>query len=90
MIDSLKKTFDFINNMGYRYILFRIFYLIKLRIGWNKIVFPSNPKFRKFIGLSDWQKKDIPFFFKGKNIKGLKKSPKISLKSNFDEIHGGI
>tara|TARA_Y100001954_G_C15796823_1_gene598071 strand:- start:483 stop:2363 length:1881 start_codon:yes stop_codon:yes gene_type:complete len=90
VIDSLKKTFDFINNMGYKYILFRIFYLIKLRIGWNKIVFPSNPKFRKFIGLSDWQKKDIPFFFKGKNIKGLKKSPKISLKSNFDEIHGGV
>ena len=44
MIHKLKITYDLVSNMGIKYILFRIAYYLKVKVGWHKIIFPINQK----------------------------------------------
>ena len=90
MIQKIKKIINLMTNMGCRYIFFRIFYTIKTKFGWQKIVFPKQPRVRTYISLEKWRKNLPPFFFKGKNISELSKKEQNLLKENFQEIHKGI
>ena len=76
--------------MGIRYVIFRILYIIKTKIGWKKISFPTNPVLKKHISLDNWKKNLPPFFFNGKEIKGVEKKPTEELKNNFENITKGI
>ncbi len=76
--------------MGLKYIFFRLFFNIKTKVGWQKIVFPTNPSKIYFIEVSKWRKDLPPFFFYGKNINGLKRKKDKLLESNFNEISRGI
>ena len=69
--------------MGMRYVLFRILYLLKTKLGWQKKHFPINPEFKKYIRLQDWKDNLPPFFFYGKEINGLEKKPEEDLEINF-------
>ena len=46
-----------------RYVSFRLIYIIKTKLGWQKKVFPINPKFNIFHSLKDWKENLPPFFF---------------------------
>ena len=76
--------------MGMRYIFFRISYLIKTKMGWQKKTFPINPDFKKYISLQEWRDNLHPFFFYGKEIKGLQKHPSEDLKKNLQDLKKGI
>lgn len=76
--------------MGSRYIIFRISYLIKTKIGWQKNAFPTNPVLKKYISLKDWKDNLQPFFFYGKEIKGLAKQPSEDLKKNLEDLKRGV
>ena len=69
-----------------RYVIFRINYLIKTKIGWQKRTFPTNPDFKKHISFIDWKDNAPPFFFYGKEIKGLKRQPAEGLKENIEDL----
>ena len=86
MIKKVKRIANLISNMGMRYVVFRISYSIKTKMGWQKKVFPTNPNFKKHIGLRDWKDNLQPFFFYGKAIKGLKKQPTEDLKENLEDL----
>ena len=86
MINRLRIIIDFVLNMGFKYILFRIFFIIKSKLGWMKKIFPVNPKVNEFIVLSDWRKNLPPFYFYGKKINGLKKKPTKEIEENFNKI----
>lgn len=75
--------------MGMRYVFFRITYLIKTKLGWQKTAFPTNPKFKKHTSLQDWKRNLPPFFFFGKEISGLEKNPTEDLKTNFENLKKG-
>lgn len=90
MINKIKKTLNIFSNMGMRYVLFRILYLLKTKLGWQKKQFPINPEFKKYIRLQDWKDNLPPFFFYGKEINGLEKKPDEDLKLIFDDIKTGI
>ncbi|MBS9768362.1 MAG: alginate lyase family protein [Flavobacteriaceae bacterium] len=90
IIQKLKLINDFISNMGYRYLFFRISYMIKTKLGWQKKVFPVQPNFERFISLQEWRDNLPPFFFYGKNIKGLEVKEEDELLSNFQDIKKGI
>tara|TARA_Y100001958_G_C21227687_1_gene553132 strand:- start:408 stop:2243 length:1836 start_codon:yes stop_codon:yes gene_type:complete len=75
--------------MGPKYLLFRLLYIFKLKVGIQKLYFPTKPKFINFISLEEWKKNTPPFFFQGKNIDGLKKKPTNILKNNFNDIING-
>lgn len=76
--------------MGMRYIIFRILYIFKIKTGWQKKTFPTNPDFKKYISLKDWKDKPPPFFFYGKYIKGLKKQPSENLKKDLKNLKKGV
>lgn len=90
MIQKIKKMANFISNMGMRYLFFRIFYMIKTKLGWQKIVFPIHPKVSEYTTLENWKKNLPPFFFYGKEIPNLPKNEKQILAENFKEIQKGI
>lgn len=89
MIKSFNKILDLVSNMGIRYVIFRILYVIKTKVGWKKIVFPTNLDQKNYISLKDWKNNLPPFFFYGKEINGLEKKPTEDLKNNFENIKNG-
>ena len=90
MIKKIKRTSNLISNMGISYVIFRIFYLIKTKIGWHKRNFPTSPNFIKFIRLKDWKDNLQKFFFYGKKIPGLEKQGSKDLKKNLEDLKKGI
>ena len=64
------------SNMGIKYVLFRIIYLLKTKLGWQKKQFPTNPEFKKYIRLQDWKDNLPPFFFLWKKNQWFRKKIK--------------
>ena len=90
MIQKIKKIANLISNMGFRYLFFRVFYTIKTKIGWQKKVFPTQPKVSEFTSLENWRNNLPPFFFYGKDISNLPKEEKEILAKTFQEIQNGV
>ena len=90
MIQKIKKIANLISNMGFRYLFFRAFYTIKTKIGWQKKVFPTQPKVSKFTSLENWRNNLPPFFFYGKDIPNLTKQQKEILSETFQEVQNGV
>tara|TARA_R110002096_G_scaffold37317_2_gene103651 strand:+ start:1364 stop:3241 length:1878 start_codon:yes stop_codon:yes gene_type:complete len=86
MIQKVKRIANLISNMGFRYLFFRIFYTIKTKLGWQKKVFPTEPKSSEFTTLEGWRNNLPPFFFYGKNIPNLPKEEKEILAETVQEI----
>jgi len=90
MIRKAKTIFNLVSNMGIRYIFFRIWYIIKTKIGYQKKAFPTNLEFKKYISLKEWNDNLPLFFFYGKEINTLVKKPKRDLKKNIEDYKKGI
>ena len=90
MIKKLNRITNLISNMGLMYVVFRILYLIRTKLGLQKKAFPTNPGFKKYISLQEWKDDLQPFFFYGKEIRGLIKQPTKSLKKNLDDLKKGV
>ena len=90
MNQKIKKMANLISNMGLRYLFFRIFYTIKTKIGWQKKIFPTQPKVSEFTSLENWRNNLPPFFFYGKDISNLPKEEKEILVKTFQEIQNGV
>jgi hypothetical protein len=89
MIQKITRTANLISNMGFRYLFFRISYLIKSKLGWHRRIFPAQPEFKKHITLNEWKENIPPFFFCGKKIENFPRHKKEILKTNFHEIKKG-
>lgn len=89
MINKIKLVYNMFTNMGLRYVFFRIYYAISIKLGWQKKAFPFNPEFKRFITLEDWRSNLPLFFFFGKEINGLPKLKDEKLKETFEEIKNG-
>lgn len=86
---SIKLASDFLSNMGVRYVAYRTIYTLSTKLGILKRKFPTHFPTVSFITLQDWRKFPPPFFFLGKNIPCLKRSPSESLKQRYEEILNG-
>jgi hypothetical protein len=85
MWSKFKLLSDFISNMGWRYVFFRIWHLVQIKTGIFKRKFPSDVSFKTFIDLEQWRKLDIPFFIDGKESIQLEKNLNDSLEFRFRE-----
>lgn len=56
-----------LQDMGWKYSLFRIIYELQRRSGLLRLNFPISVEIRRFVTLEDWRKKTI-FFFSEKDI----------------------
>jgi len=86
---KISQLFDFVSNMGWRYILFRTGYTLGTRIGWLKRRFPPAFPTLENISLAYWREETPLFFFAGKTIPGLTPTPSDCLQQNFREIREG-
>ncbi|QKG80231.1 heparinase II/III family protein [Tenuifilum thalassicum] len=77
---------DLINNIGGRYITFRIIYLIKIKLGFLKRKFPINTPTKEFISLEKWKRLNIPFFLPDSTTSIYKIEDKEHLQHKRDEI----
>ena len=90
MIQKIKQVANLISNMGLRYLFYKIFYIIKTKLGWQKKTFPTQPKQNQYISLEHWRSKLPPFFFYGKTIPNLPKHQHQELRDAFEDIEKGI
>ena len=64
--------------------------MIKSKLGWQKKIFPMQPKTVEYTTLENWRNNLPPFFFYGKNVPNLPKEEKEILAQTFQEIQKGI
>jgi len=85
MWSKISRIVDFISNMGWRYIAFRLWHLFQIKTGIFKNKFPAQPQLKSFISLNEWKALDIPFFIDGKESLNIKKELSSSLELRFRE-----
>lgn len=66
-MNKLQQLFQIIQNMGWRYSLFRAWFEFKKKTGILKKAFPLSPPFFEGINLLEWKKIKQPFFFSDRN-----------------------
>ncbi len=88
----ISLAFQLLRNMGVRYVLFRVKFLLQTKTGFLKNKFPINPPIKSFISLEKWKSSAPQFFFDSREV--LKKSIVLekeeSLKLKVDEIKQGV
>ena len=65
---NIRRVINLVSNMGLKYVLFRLFFTLKSKLGFQKLISPINPKIKKLISLENWKNELPPFFFQGKKI----------------------
>lgn len=90
MIKKLALFLQLIQNMGIRYIGFRIWYEFKLRSGIQKKLFPTKVGlFQLNYTLNTFQKSKVSFFFDDKNNLNIPINPTKELEENAKSIIDG-
>lgn len=67
---SILNIIQFVRNMGLRYIIFRIGFELRKRIGAFKKEFPQNPPSQCFIQLHQWRQQELFFGIKNNDEAG--------------------
>lgn len=78
-----------IQNMGIRYVSYRIVLLITKKLGFLKKKFPVNPKQTTFITLSDWKKSAPKFLINSREELKFDINPNEILKEEAQKILNG-
>lgn len=73
MLNKLYLSFEFIRNMGLRYVSYRIWYEFQKRTGILKRRFPMTEKERTYLSLNNWYNYPDVFFFSDKSDLSLPK-----------------
>lgn len=88
MLKKFNNLLQLLQNMGPRYVAYRIRFEIEKRFGILKKRHPINPPFKQYISLEKWRDQTPPFFFEGKNIP-FTPSPQTTLKNRVEAMKQG-
>ena len=86
---SLKQGIQLVQNMGARYVGFRVMHELKKRTGTFQRKFPQKPPFQQFITLEEWKKQPVNFFFEGKQQVKKEEATFAALQKEFRELKEG-
>ena len=89
MLSSIKNNFNLIQNMGMRYVQFRITHELQRITGMLKRKFPVAPEFQQYISFYQWKELNVNFFFEDKSSLQLVKQPSTELKDWFENYKNG-
>ena len=89
MISKIKAALNLFQNMGPRYVAFRISHEMQRRTGMLKKKFPVNPKEVAFISLEQWKQQTPVFFFASKQDINSPLKPTIGLQKWFENYEQG-
>ncbi len=82
-LERIELLFHTAKNMGFRYVIFRIWYKVQMNTGLMKLRFPVNTKSENFQFLGQWRSGDTHFFFDEFSLGRVVKS---SEPENFDVL----
>ncbi|WP_397300219.1 alginate lyase family protein [Nonlabens ulvanivorans] len=85
MNTKINSILDFIKNMGWRYVGFRIWHLFQMKTGLFIKKFPAAPAHKSFISLQEWKDAKIPFFIESREEIKLDKNLNVDLEVRFRE-----
>ena len=78
-----------LQNMGARYVSYRLQHEFEKRFGILKKKHPINPPLKSFISLDDWRKNTASFVISERELLIFQKVKKASLKDKFERISNG-
>lgn len=88
-ISKLKLYYQVAQNMGYRYIVFRLKHEFEKRTGQLKRRHPTNPPLKQLVSLEAWKKDTPKFFFQSRNDLSFSKKWSDELVDRLERIISG-
>jgi Heparinase II/III-like protein/Heparinase II/III N-terminus len=89
MLAKLRLLKNLWQNMGTKYVVFRVQYEFKRKTGLLKYEYPTNIKDENYISLDNWRKKAMPFFFSDKKTLSFAKKKNSKLEEEANNILSG-
>lgn len=86
---NIKLAFQLYQNMGTRYVMYRVRHEIEKRLGILKNTHPNNLVFKQGITLDEWKKSKTPFVVNAKEELKIVKNPTAILKDKVERILQG-
>lgn len=87
---NLAQKVNLFQNMGLRYVAFRVWHIVKTKTGILRATFPENPKNTPIsIGLEEWRQNTPKFFFESKEHLSFEKDKNDALKTTYEKIKQG-
>ncbi len=88
-MNKLKQFVQIIQNMGLRYVSFRLWFEVSKKLGLLKYKYPTNPIPKQFISLADWKQLNQKFFFQSKESLNFPKDRNSQLQEEALKIIDG-
>jgi hypothetical protein len=85
----LTLAFELVKNMGFRYVLYRVWFFIEKKAGVLKYIHPTQPKSLFFISLDQWRKHSSVFLYKNRSALHFTKIKSPILKEKAARILNG-
>lgn len=63
-MQKITRMFQLVQNMGIRYVAYRVLNVARVKTGWHKRKFPVAPDAIQFLTLEEWKKEKKAFFFR--------------------------
>ena len=89
MGNKLSLVLDFISNMSWRYVVFRMIYILKTKMGVLKSKFPTEKPSFNLLTLEEWKKEAPSFFFSGKEKNCLKQDLSSLIEQTVKDMQEG-
>lgn len=84
-----KQSLNLLQNMGWRYLRFRVGFELKKKAGLLQKQYPTNPEQKSFITLEGWKKLDTQFFFNSRADLRVPINKEEKLKAEAEQILKG-
>lgn len=85
-MNATRKYWNFISNMGLRYLIFRIFFTLKQKTGILKKEHPYPSQQKKFISVDAWRSLEKKFIIDSKETFSIEKLKSDTLKADAEKI----
>jgi len=86
---KIGKLVNFVKNMGWRYVTFRVRHELMRRSGLLKSRFPVAPAKKQYLTLAEWKATPAKFFFASKRHLHVTKDPNPALRERFEQLKQG-
>jgi hypothetical protein len=88
-LNRFNQARQILQNMGLRYVLFRLWFVLQKKIGILKRRFPLAPSYIQFTTLDNWKNLDQTFFIGSRNEINIPKLKSIQLQQEAEDILAG-
>lgn len=86
---QLDRIINLVQNMGLRYVGFRVQHELLKKTGLLKRKFPTNPPLQHYISLDQWRAQQTQFFFADKNDLKFAGTKSEALETRYRELKSG-